>query len=235
VKRILACLWVVSLGVAASACLDLKSSDPEEKADPCPKYCERAAIPNCGDKDAEECLISCSSGYTYYARCEDEYDVLTRCGASDQGVFACTQGTPQTYLASCAKEYEALIACMQNIEPICKNIPQPAPSYGSSCYGNQACNPLDDTTCPVGQACRWNELIRDYYEWTCVPASTLSIPLCEACDYSAGKYCQPGYACVGNDNKTCVRFCCTDSDCGGIPDTCIDYGLTSLTFCATGG
>jgi hypothetical protein len=206
----------------------LNSADETDHSDPCPKYCERAATAGCDDQNGD-CLIKCQSGYTSYARCKDEWDAIARCGASS-GQFACYIG--QTYLASCTKQTQALETCMEAIKPICSELPATAASLGD-CYSGQVCNPLADQ-CPSGQACQWQEPIETVNLWSCVDASLLTQGLCAPCDYGAGLFCKPGYACVGDGRKTCARFCCSDADCGGVPDTCINFGMTYRKFCATG-
>ena len=68
-----------------------------------------------------------------------------------------------------------------------------------------SCNPVTNEPCALGEACDAGDNAFFRYAEGNVGG------LCEPCDSDAGEFCRGGLACVGN---TCMRFCCTDADCG---------------------
>jgi hypothetical protein len=104
------------------------------------------------------------------------------------------------------------------IFPMCDGIPASPPSNGS-CYtippstssgGATACNPVTGAECTeFGSAC---DSGTDGYQ--CFPPPNTGT-LCGACGDN-DVYCGNGLSCFAYDTFTfkCMRYCCTDADCG---------------------
>ncbi len=89
-----------------------------------------------------------------------------------------------------------------------------------------SCNPFTSSPCDIvgGYACDWNGS-----GFQCFPPSNTEM-LCAPCQ-SNGVYCQPGMTCH-QGFLACVRFCCTDTDCGtgNVCDTSL-LGSTGVGEC----
>lgn len=86
-------------------------------------------------------------------------------------------------------------------------VPATAPSEGACVMlgENDQCNPVTNTGCAdEGASCDYGEA-----GFTCYPAPN-ERDICASCGESVG-WCDPGHVCV---TGTCMRFCCTDADCG---------------------
>ncbi|HEY1957004.1 MAG TPA: hypothetical protein VGH28_15400 [Polyangiaceae bacterium] len=104
------------------------------------------------------------------------------------------------------------------IDPEC-TAPTTAPSNGSCVTidldGGIACNPVTNAGCDVdaGESCD----IGDDGTIACFPPPPPNTqPLCATCD--SNTQCMPTTSCwpaASNSNGLCMRFCCTDADCGG--------------------
>lgn len=86
------------------------------------------------------------------------------------------------------------------------------------------CNPVKDTECDVagGEGC-------DYQQnggFICYLGPDNTVDNCGACDFGGGNppFCKDGYTCMPIDAAQmagkCVRFCCSDADCGGAAGSC---------------
>ncbi len=95
---------------------------------------------------------------------------------------------------------------------------------GTGGAGDISCNPVKDTQCNLaaGQACDGGMT-----GFVCYDAPNDGL-LCGACD-NKNTYCSDGHACypsnAAGDGK-CMRYCCTDADCGGGVGSC-DKNLTN--------
>ncbi len=67
------------------------------------------------------------------------------------------------------------------------------------------CNPVTNEPCAAGEAC---DVAGGGF--VCYPDGNIGA-LCEACDPDAGEFCQGGLFC---DTDICVKYCCSDADCG---------------------
>ena len=86
------------------------------------------------------------------------------------------------------------------------------------------CNPVKDTECDVagGEGCDYDQTAG----FVCYLGPDNTIDVCGACNYDPGNppFCKDGTTCMPDDaammTGKCVRFCCTDSDCGGAVGSC---------------
>jgi len=85
--------------------------------------------------------------------------------------------------------------------------------------GNSSCNPVTNEPCALGEACDAAD-----NAFVCFAEGNVG-GLCEPCDSDAGEFCQGGLACVGT---TCMRYCCTDADCG--TGTCVKTDRQAAPF-----
>jgi hypothetical protein len=83
---------------------------------------------------------------------------------------------------------------------------------GSGGGAPSGCNPVTNAGCNSagGEACDLNQ----DGVFFCFPPPN-DTALCGACDNSAGPFCVAGATCQGEMGIKCVRYCCTDADCGG--------------------
>jgi hypothetical protein len=109
-------------------------------------------------------------------------------------------------------------------------VPSTAPSLGScvtTVAANDAgtgveCNPVTQSGCTgTYNACDYNvDDTGNLIGFTCFPNMMYTVPACGSCDptYNKGPFCKPGFTCLVLDQAaqtgTCVRYCCTDGDCG---------------------
>ncbi len=117
--------------------------------------------------------------------------------------------------------HDALITCLQaSCKMDCFSTPMPpdatctvpaAPPSGGSCVtltADIACNPVTRAPCKADESCDFTNMGTGYQ---CYPPPNAA-KLCGACSASdPGPFCGNGTTC---DNGICVKFCCTDADCG---------------------
>lgn len=96
---------------------------------------------------------------------------------------------------------------------------------GSGTGGGAAqtpCNPVKDTQCNVagGEACDFGQNA-EFECWPAPPPNT--VDLCGACSVQTS-LCKDGSTCLaadaGGTMAKCVKYCCTDADCGGAAGSC---------------
>lgn len=125
----------------------------------------------------------------------------------------------------------------------CDDVPVEAPS-GGACADVDAdlgdCNLVTNEGCAEGQAC---DLGEDEDSGATVTACFDGVSdevLCAACDYEdESLWCAPGHYCLQPDEAPgqCVRYCCTDADCGSQGD-CVDLvvaGEETIGVCLQAG
>ena len=116
--------------------------------------------------------------------------------------------------------HDALITCLQgSCQAECFTKPTPpdatctvpaAPPSGGSCVTLTtaiACNPVTNAPCTTGQSCDFADMGMGY---KCYDPPN-DVKICGACDAQKGPFCEGGSTC---DNGLCVKYCCTDADCG---------------------
>ncbi|MEP7125692.1 MAG: hypothetical protein ABJE95_32480 [Byssovorax sp.] len=137
-------------------------------------------------------------------------------------------GTPATCDANAA--VTALNDCINNScamecnpppDATC-TVPAKPPSDGACApiTAMVACNPITNAPCTAGQACD----VAGTGAFKCYdppPANTAAV--CAKCDLAGGTACAGGETC---DNGICVKYCCTDADCGAgkCDKTTLDFG-----------
>ena len=95
-----------------------------------------------------------------------------------------------------------------------------------------ACNPVTGAPCTGGQACDLNQ----DQAYTCFdPPNTQA--LCETCDPGSGPYCENGLHCFDDGSGTgkCMKFCCSNDDCGGGTCDTTQYGDPAIGLCGDPG
>jgi hypothetical protein len=79
--------------------------------------------------------------------------------------------------------------------------------------GAVECNPVTNAGCNANEGCDSTE----NGGFTCFTEEEGSTgALCEPCDFDAGLFCRGTLTCGGTQ---CVRYCCSDGDCGSA--TCL--------------
>ncbi len=114
------------------------------------------------------------------------------------------------------------------ITPDVESVPAPpAPPPPGVFTAPPGCTPKTNAGCKTGEACDSGPSTTGH---TCQAAGTGG--LCAACNPTLGPQCQAGYQCratAANKDPAsgqCLRFCCTNADCGGF--NCEHYAPYSL-------
>jgi hypothetical protein len=92
------------------------------------------------------------------------------------------------------------------------------PPSGGSCVdvsvdggGAFECNPVTNEPCSTGEECDRYEVLGTLVGFVCWPPPNPA-KLCQYCDPTSGPQCAGGLTCT--TTFVCVRYCCTDADCG---------------------
>ncbi|MEJ7733843.1 MAG: hypothetical protein WKG00_32195 [Polyangiaceae bacterium] len=85
------------------------------------------------------------------------------------------------------------------------------------------CNPVTNEPCSEGEACDVYAPNGKITGFHCYPDNNTA-ELCEACnpDGADAEFCVGGLTCIGD---VCIRFCCTDADCGNGECKKVDYRI----------
>jgi hypothetical protein len=95
-----------------------------------------------------------------------------------------------------------------------------------------ACNPITNEPCLAGQTCDTTADASGHVTaFVCFPGPN-EAQLCAQCDTQNGPFCAGGLSCasVTGSLAACIRFCCTDADCGAGHCTLTDTTGVALTF-----
>lgn len=87
------------------------------------------------------------------------------------------------------------------------------------------CNPVKDVECDTanGEGCDYGD---NGMGFICYVGPDLTLNLCDACDPTLqnAPFCKDGLTCMPVDGAMtmgkCVRFCCSDADCGAAVGSC---------------
>lgn len=121
------------------------------------------------------------------------------------------------------------------IDPEC-TVPSGSPSNGSCVAidddAGVGCNPVTNEGCnaDAGESC---DIASDGTIQCFAPPPPNTAALCATCD--SNTECLPGSSCwpgTANPSGECMRFCCTDADCGGGHCDKTTFQTDPLGFCA---
>lgn len=180
---------------------------------------------------------------------------LSACNPEDftcpaTGCFECITSDQGACTAENEPFAQAVITCLQtNCNAECFPPPPPplipacgmdvstvanVPSGGACGMGVGSCNPVTNAPCDTaaGQACDVGQGGFQCYD----PPNNND--LCAACGDQAG-YCKAGMTCAGtganNDVPKCVRFCCSNEDCGAMGSCNFESSYKPVGVCVEGG
>jgi hypothetical protein len=192
----------------------------------CTAFCQKLVATGCPADSLAECMDGCVQELVPFPQCEIRYDAYLACASA--GPFSCVSGYAELASDVCPTESGAFSDCTWSFTPDC---PSAGMQSGGDCYDSAPCNPLTNAGCIAGAICGFDLQTASI---ACMPM-TPSAFQCQACDASnPNGSCALGTACVGSSFTSCARFCCSDADCGGQTNGCIDVGaLSGLKFCGS--